>query len=80
MIFLSQRYTGLSSIVRTQLEYIILFNPINHSEKDAVFEEYGKGSKADFYKFLDKVYATPYDFLVIDNKKFKYFKNFMSIT
>jgi hypothetical protein len=79
MIFLSQRYTGLSQIIRTQLDYLILFNPFNHSEKEAVYEEYGKGVKKDFFNFLDDVFKEPYDFLVVDNKVFRYLKNFCTI-
>lgn len=79
MIFLSQKYTGLSSIIRTQLDYLVLFNPINHKEKDAIYEEYGKGKKQEFYELLDNVYKEPYSFLVVDNKKFKYLKNFHTL-
>lgn len=79
MIFLSQRYTGLSQIIRTQLDYLILFNPFNHSEKEAVYEEYGKGVKKEFFTFLDDIFKQPYDFLVVDNKLFRYLKNFCTI-
>lgn len=79
MIFLSQRYTGLSQIIRTQLDYLIMFNPFNHSEKEAIYEEYGKGVKKEFLSFLDDIFNDPYDFLVVDNKDFKYLKNFCAI-
>lgn len=79
MIFLSQRYTGLSSIIRTQLDYLLLFNPINHKEKEVIYEEYGKGKKTDFNEILDTVYNEPYNFLVVDNRNFVYLKNFNTL-
>ena len=56
-----------------------MFNNKNKKEKDALYDEWGEGTKNEFIKFLDKCFIGKYDFLLFDNKEDKVYKNFMLI-
>lgn len=79
LIILSQKYNAISSYIRAQLDYIILFETSNHYELKSIYEEYGSSSFKDFEEFLTRVYTKPHDFLVIDNINNKMLKNFLPI-
>jgi hypothetical protein len=49
-------------------------------EKEALYTEWGEGTKKEFYGFLDTIYTGKYDFLLIDNKEDKKYKNFVSLS
>lgn len=79
LIILSQKYNAISSYVRAQLDYIILFETSNHYELKCLHEEYGTGTFREFEDFLKHVYTKKHDFLVIDNIENKMLKNFLPI-
>lgn len=79
MIILSQKYNAVSSAIRNQLDYLMIFESKNHKEKEDLYEEYGFGTKKEFFEFLDQVYTDPHDVLIIDNITNKYYKNFIRI-
>jgi len=79
LIILSQKYNAISSYVRAQLDYVILFETSNHYELKTLYEEYGTGSFKEFEELLKYVYTKPHDFLVIDNIKNEMLKNFLPI-
>lgn len=78
-VILSQFYKGMSLMSRTQIDYLIFFNNKNKREKDALYEEWGEGSKNDFINFLETSFKGQYDFLLFDNKVDKVYKNFILI-
>jgi hypothetical protein len=78
-IILSQYYKGMSLMSRTQIDYLIFFNNKNKREKDALYDEWGEGTKNDFIRFLEKKFTGVYDFLLFDNKQDKIYKNFILI-
>lgn len=76
LVILSQKWSAISSYIRVQLDYIILFEFKNQYEIDALYKEYGEGCKEEFKKLLADVYTKRHDTLLIDNIENKYYKNF----
>jgi KaiC/GvpD/RAD55 family RecA-like ATPase len=76
MIILSQKYNAISTTIRAQLDYLILFQIKNHAELDTVYKEFGIGSKNDFYDLIQSVYQNQHDTLMINNIDGQYYHNF----
>ena len=79
LIVLSQKYNAISSYIRAQLDYVILFETSNHYELKSIYEEYGSGSIKEFEELLKRVYTKKHDFLVIDSINNQMLKNFLPI-
>ena len=76
LVILSQKWSAISSYIRAQLDYIILFEFKNHYEIDMLYKEFGVGTKEEFRKFLEDLYTERHDTLLINNITNKYYKNF----
>lgn len=79
MIILSQKYNAISSYIRSQLDYILLFETKNQTEIRTLYEEFGEGSSKEFLDYLTKVFTKRHDVFIIDNIKGAYYKNFIPI-
>jgi hypothetical protein len=79
LIILSQKYNAISSYIRAQLDYVILFETSNHYELKSIYEEYGNGSIKEFEELMKRVYIKKHDFLVIDSINNQMLKNFLPI-
>jgi hypothetical protein len=76
MIILSQKYNAISSTIRAQLDYLIMFQIKNHAELDSIYKEFGIGSKNEFYDLIQTVYQSQHDTLLINNIDGQYYLNF----
>jgi len=76
LVILSQKWSAISSYIRAQLDYIILFEFKNHYELEVLYKEYGTGTKDEFRRFFEEIYTERHDTLLINNITNKYYKNF----
>jgi hypothetical protein len=77
IIVLTQVFKGVSLTMRRQADYIIFFNNKNHEELSSLYEEFGVGSKKDFFNLLNNVvFKDRHDFILIDNIDDKIYRNF----
>lgn len=76
LMILSQKWSAISSYIRAQLDYIILFEFKNQYEIDALYKEYGVGTKEEFKQLLHDVYTEQHDTLLINNITNTFYKNF----
>lgn len=79
LIILSQKYNAISSTIRAQYDYIIMFKTANHKELMSVYDEYGVGTKEEFLDVMKTIFKEPYSFAVIDVANDKILKNFNSL-
>lgn len=75
MIFLSQKYTAVSSYIRNQFDYIILFNTKNLTEIKSIYNEYGVGSLNQFIELFNSEFQEIGDFIMLDNNRSSIIKN-----
>ena len=76
MIILSQKYKGISTGIRSNIDYFITFDSYNEMEKKVIFEEMGIGSKKQFYEIWDYTFQKKYDKLIIDTANGSFYRNF----
>jgi hypothetical protein len=79
IIVLSQKYNGLSSYARTQLDYVFMIDVKNNNEIKTFYDEYGSGSKNNFVDFFKNQLVIPHDFILFDNVRKQWYKNFSPI-
>ena len=79
LVILSQKYNAISSYIRSQLDYIVLFETKNQTELKTLYEEFGFGSFKSYMKFLHKVYTDKHDIMIIDNINNRHLKNFIPL-
>lgn len=79
LLILSQKWNAISTYIRTQLDYIIVFETRNMSEIDSMYKEFGQDTKENFRRFFQSIFTKKHDFLVIDNVHKVYMKNFRVI-
>jgi hypothetical protein len=76
LVVLSQKYKGLSTDFRKQIDYLIVFKIYNNDEKKAIYTEYGRQNYKEFTELLNNSFTDKYDFIVFDNIKDRILKNF----
>lgn len=79
LIILSQKYNAISSTIRAQYDYVILFKTCNHKELNCIYDEYGIDNKDIFMKLMNDIFSKSYSFAVIDVQNDKILKNFNCI-
>ncbi len=79
MVILSQKWSAISSYVRAQLDYVILFEFKNQYEIEALYREYGAGSKDQFLELFHGAFKEPHDTLLVNNINNKFYRNFNEI-
>jgi hypothetical protein len=80
MIILSQKYKGISTGIRSNIDYFITFDTYNEMEKKTIFEEMGIGTKKDFYKIWDYVFTKKHDKMIIDTANGFFYRNFNKLS
>ena len=65
--------------IRSLIDYFVVFRPKSLNEVSGYNEEIFGLNKAEMKSLFDFVYDEPYNFLVFDNKKGKYYRNFDEI-
>lgn len=80
MIILSQKFKGISTGIRSNIDYFITFDTYNDNEKKTIFEEMGIGTKKQFYEIWNFVFQKKYDKLIIDTANGKFYRNFNKLT
>lgn len=76
MIILSQKFKGIASGIRSNIDYFISFDTYNDKEKSAIFEEFGIGNKKQFYQLWKYIFTDKYDKMIIDTANGYFYKNF----
>lgn len=76
MIILSQKFKGISSGIRSNIDYFISFDTYNDKEKTAIFEEFGIGNKKQFYEIWKNIFKEKYDKMIIDTANGHFYRNY----
>lgn len=72
VIISSQRLSAVSRTARLNSDYMIFFSPYNMSELEQLCEQYVlKQNRKECMEKIQKVFETPYEFIVIDNSERK---------
>lgn len=82
MIFVVQKFTQASTIMRTNAECFITFYTQSDSEKDHIYKEFGAGTKKDFKYALDTCTIKPYHNFYVNRQgpgQADYYHNFKKI-
>lgn len=82
IIFVVQKFTQASTIMRTNSESFVTFYTQSQSEKDAMYKEFGAGRKKDFSAMLDICTVKPYDTFYVNRQgpgQADYYHNFKKI-
>lgn len=66
VMIVSQVYRGLPASVRKQGDYLFFFNTKNKMEMDAVYSEYGQGSRKEFDAIYNGITEEKYHVMKID--------------
>ena len=76
IILTTQGIMKIPKALRININYIILFRPLNMKETLSFYDEFISYSKKEFFEILDYVYINKYDFLYINLLTNTYYKNF----
>ena len=66
MVIISQKYKAIPFQVRSQFDYLVLFNTSNHSEYRAIEEEIGIGDRTKWKDIWKECFNEKYDYMLID--------------
>lgn len=82
IIFVVQKFTQASTIMRVNSETFITFYTQSQMEKDAMYKEFGTGTKKKFTELLDMCTQKPYDTFYVNRQgpgAADYYHNFKKI-
>lgn len=82
MIFVVQKFTQASTIMRTNAECFITFYTQSDNEKDHIYKEFGAGKKKDFKEILDYCTVNDYHNFYVNRQgpgQADYYHNFKKI-
>lgn len=78
LVFCIQNFMGLTPTLRTNASYYCLLGEFGDKKKKALAEELHPATgdtEDDFYKIWDEAHQKPYDFLMLDFRKLKAYRN-----
>lgn len=82
IIFVVQKFTQASTIMRVNSEAFITFYTQSQAEKEAMYKEFGSGTKKSFTQMLDQCTQEPYDTFFVNRQgpgAADYYHNFFKI-
>lgn len=83
IVFVVQKYTQASTIMRTNTEGFVTFYTQSQTEKEAIYKEFGAGKKKVFMAVLDECTRSPYHNFYVNRQgpgQPDYYHNFKKIS
>jgi hypothetical protein len=82
IVFVVQKFTQASTIMRVNSETFVTFYTQSQAEKEAMYKEFGAGTKKAFTQILDQCTVEPYDSFYVNRQgpgAADYYHNFKKI-